>query len=473
MENCEFIIQCNPYDKTINYKRRDAKKEWQPIVASSRLANYQKGAIQNYADAIIKEAVQATYIEPGKPAYFQGTRTDYDDFNSTLKNLQKSNSYQGINIIFDENNKLPEIPEAIREIDKAHKEINSEMEKYCSSTDGKNESLERQKIIDGGHLQKLHEELSAVNSGIYSVECEIKNSTHKYSYYLTVKETNDHLLKAFALMDDELKQAKQGLDNELKNYQKQRDDKKKELVQKAEKAMIQPFMIRNITMKTMNSLDKDLNRFIIKQLQPQTKKVHDEIQQRKDLTTLEANKAYHSLMVDYCNDFYQNRFLTVKGLIAGDLTRLANNYIKTITGKTDPNLTNQAKQRIMNYPMTSPQFDATFKEIADDGALHKRFLLFGEPTITPGAYFKRLGNVFKLSYQRDVIDYHFDQMVIQLSEWSKEKQADFINTDLKDWDERISAKKENINDIEGRISRLSKTGKSVSELLTFKENKIK
>lgn len=29
MENCEFIIQCNPYDKTLNYKRRDAKKEWQ------------------------------------------------------------------------------------------------------------------------------------------------------------------------------------------------------------------------------------------------------------------------------------------------------------------------------------------------------------------------------------------------------------------------------------------------------------
>jgi len=126
-------------------------------------------------------------------------------------------------------------------------------------------------------------------------------------------------------------------------------------------------------------------------------------------------------------------------------------------------------------PMNPPQFTAVFNNFADNGAFPKRFMLFGQPTIRLGAYLKRLQKEFKSSFKRDIIDTPFNKMKKELKEWLHEKQAKFINNidtidpDLNDWNQRISTQKENINDLEDRISRLSKTQKRLSELLTFEE----
>lgn len=791
MENCEFIIQCNPYDKTINYKRRDEKKEWQPIVTSSRLANYQKGAIQNYADAIIKEAVQATYIEPGKPAYFQGTRTDYDDFIKKLAYLQETELYQGIEIIFDENNKLPEAHKAISVIENAYKEIASEMKEYYTSPDDKNEfereetikehlqkykeitkpeliicvigsystgkstfinalvgeellpskadpttarvvrirngqqnqisfkydkfeftmkwkgdiveysplegtsgiidklneaitgkssvvsqmnaviallnkqyekdgqitdkvlaeignvinlvfkynnsvlgddefayviidspgsnsatygekhgkvledlladqtnslpvlivdrnsldskdnkeidemlneiggsidyahklvvinkadditldTLNKQispeimetkrfarlfyvssiialgsrkngsELLDGSYreifdtrrvhfsrndeyLRELYryailpgdekeqsekesikyatneERLLVANSGIYALEYEIKKFARKYLYYLKAKEARKHLLEAFDLMDNELKQAKQGLDNELKDYQKQRKAKKDELVQKIKNAMILSFMIEDIRKETIDRYDNDKNDFITKQLRPQIKYIHNNIKKRDDLTNEEANQSFHRQMVNFCNGFYHEKFPIISTFIKKELTREANKYINKITGiiETDKDPTNAAKKRIMDFTIPMPAFDADFTSFADTGAFPKRFLLFGQPTIRPGAYYKRMKIEFDFSFKKDIIDKPFEQMKKELTDWLDETEKKLIenidttNLDLKEWDKRISTQMSSINDLEGRISRLSKPKQELSELFTFKSN---
>jgi GTPase SAR1 family protein len=786
MGNCKFIIQCNPYEKTIKFKRCDEKNEWQPIDAVSPLMKYEKGshAIQNCAKEIIEGMV--TYTKKGKSVCFQGTITDYEDFKNKLAYLQKNGRYTGIEIVFDEKNKLPEAPEAISEIEDAYQKFQSEMAKFYSS-DRENESSEglnaivnhlkkykeitkpelvicvigtfssgkstfinaligeellpsnadpttaRVAKIRNGQLNQIgftyknidftmrwdrgtikyypldgtdsiidklnvaikgklgvvsqmnaviellnhkydkdgqitdevlaqisdsidvvvkynnpfisndefacviidtpgsnsatygekhsrilkesiadqtnslpilivernsldsrdnkelddmlnefssfdytyklvvinqadnlpletikqkisseimearrfdrllfvssiialgsrkngsklinpsykeifserkasflnnkelycyailpddekkqiekeskeyaanEENLLLVNSGIYAVEYEIKEFASKYLYYLKAKESNNHLLKAFELLQQELEQAKQILEDKLEKYRYQREAKKEVLVNQIRNARISESMIEDIRTRTMKFFDGYVDDFISKNLKPQTRSFHDQIKKRKDLTKSEANKTYHKYLIDYCNDFYQEKFPAVTGAISGGLTRLADQYKNSIIDiiESDEDLTTEAKKRIKDIKMTPPPFEPTFNKFVAEGAFPKQFWLFGQRTIRPGSYLKRLQKVFKSSFRQDVIENPYKQMKKELTDWLGGKEEETIskidtsNLDLKQWDDRISDQKKKITNLEGVINRLSETEERLSKLLTFKES---
>ena len=242
--------------------------------------------------------------------------------------------------------------------------------------------------------------------------------------------------------------------------------------------MILSLMIEDIRKETIDRYDNDKNDFITKQLRPQIKYIHNNIKKRDDLTNEEANQSFHRQMVNFCNGFYHEKFPIISTFIKKELTREANKYINKITGiiETDKDLTNAAKKRIMDFTIPMPAFDADFTSFADTGAFPKRFLLFGQPTIRPGAYYKRMKIEFDFSFKKDIIDKPFEQMKKELTDWLDETEKKLIenidttNLDLKEWDKRISTQMSSINDLEGRISRLSKPKQELSELFTFKSN---
>ena len=120
--NNQLRITYDPYAKTIAYEYQSKPDGgWKVIESESDLSKFRKGALQNYAEEIVRIIIREFCTDgKGVDLIFRGTRRDWEDLTEIVRQIDSKHRIHCLDSAFEEmisaDNALAEIEEIFREL---------------------------------------------------------------------------------------------------------------------------------------------------------------------------------------------------------------------------------------------------------------------------------------------------------------------------------------------------------------------
>lgn len=156
--NNQLRITYNPYAKTIAYAYQSKPDEgWKTLEGESDLSKFRKGALQNYAEEIVRIIIREFCTDgKGVDLIFRGTQLDWEDLKEIVRQIDSEHRIHCLDSAFEE---MISADNALAEIEKIFKELSDQFEA--------SQDLEVKRYIDQ-YLDATRPEIVLVAVGTYS-----------------------------------------------------------------------------------------------------------------------------------------------------------------------------------------------------------------------------------------------------------------------------------------------------------------
>ena len=156
--NNQLRITYDPYAKTIAYEYQSKPDGgWKVIESESDLSKFRKGALQNYAEEIVRFIIREFCTDgKGVDLIFRGTRLDWEDLKEIVRQID---SEHRIHCLDSTSEEMISADNALAEVEKIFRELSDQFEA--------SQDLEVKQYIDQ-YLDATRPEIVLVAVGGYS-----------------------------------------------------------------------------------------------------------------------------------------------------------------------------------------------------------------------------------------------------------------------------------------------------------------
>ena len=315
------------------------------------------------------------------------------------------------------------------------------------------------------------------NSGFGAVFQEINGFAQRYALYLKVKEAREQLLDALSRVHDKCNALQKELEEEKRREETAKQNKKEELVKQIEGQEPPDGYKNSIVPIVKESVDTDWRAFI-EGLFQKSKETWEKHRTQKGKAQKKKVEAFHNEMVAEVNLFYERVFPKAKTSTERELSSIQQECIDSVLEiiKSNDTITDEAKRRISNISIPAPQYSASYEKYKADGAFTTYFLFWGV-WVNPKKYAAHLQENVETSMLDDIIRTPIKTMASELEKWIEQTKGEYIkhldmkSIVLKEYDERIKALQERIEDVTRRLGNLQATEDRLTTMLELQHDR--